>query len=44
MSGPCRWVLRHPKTVVALAVLIMATTVPVYLKLGTSSCRRSTKA
>ncbi len=31
---PCRWVLRHPWTVIALAVLIVATTVPVYLKLG----------
>jgi Cu(I)/Ag(I) efflux system membrane protein CusA/SilA len=31
---PCRWVLRHPKTVVALSMLIVATTVPVYLKLG----------
>jgi copper/silver efflux system protein len=31
---PCRWVLRHPKTVVLLALLVMATTVPVYLKLG----------
>ena len=31
---PCRWVLHHPKTVIALAALIVATTVPVYLKLG----------
>jgi Cu(I)/Ag(I) efflux system membrane protein CusA/SilA len=31
---PCRWVLRHPKTVVALSLLVVATTVPVYLKLG----------
>ena len=31
---PCRLVLRHPKTTIALAVLIVATTVPVYLKLG----------
>ena len=31
---PCRWVLRHPKTVIVLAVLIVATTVPVYLQLG----------
>ena len=31
---PCRWVLRHPKTVIAAAVLIVATTVPVYFKLG----------
>jgi Cu(I)/Ag(I) efflux system membrane protein CusA/SilA len=28
---PCRWVLRHPKTVVALSLLVVATTVPVYL-------------
>ena len=31
---PCRFVLRYPKTIIALAVLIVATTVPVYLKLG----------
>jgi copper/silver efflux system protein len=31
---PCRWVLRHPRLVIALSVLIVATTVPVYLKLG----------
>jgi Cu(I)/Ag(I) efflux system membrane protein CusA/SilA len=31
---PCRWVLRRPKTVIALAVLIMASAVPVYFKLG----------
>ena len=31
---PCRWVLRHPKLVIALALLIVGTTVPVYLKLG----------
>ncbi|MEI8138776.1 MAG: efflux RND transporter permease subunit [bacterium] len=31
---PCRWVLRHPKTVIALAVAIVVSTVPVYLKLG----------
>ncbi|MBI5868184.1 MAG: efflux RND transporter permease subunit [candidate division Zixibacteria bacterium] len=31
---PCRWVLKHPKTVILLAVLIVATTVPVYLQLG----------
>ncbi len=31
---PCRWVLRHPKTVIGLSLLIVATTVPVYLKLG----------
>jgi len=31
---PCRWVLRHPKTVIALAVAITASAVPVYFKLG----------
>jgi copper/silver efflux system protein len=31
---PCRWVLRHPKAVIAAAVLLVATTVPVYLQLG----------
>jgi Cu(I)/Ag(I) efflux system membrane protein CusA/SilA len=31
---PCRWVLRHPKTVIAGALVIMATAVPVYFKLG----------
>jgi len=33
-EGPCRLVLRWPKTTIALAMLIVATTVPVYLKLG----------
>ena len=33
-EGPCRWVLRHPKTVVGLSVLVMAATAPVYFKLG----------
>ncbi|MEI8063752.1 MAG: efflux RND transporter permease subunit, partial [Verrucomicrobiota bacterium] len=31
---PCRLVLRWPKTVIVLAVLIVLSTVPVYLKLG----------
>ncbi|HTS03784.1 MAG TPA: efflux RND transporter permease subunit, partial [Thermoanaerobaculia bacterium] len=31
---PCRVVLRHPKTTVAIAVLAMISTVPVFLKLG----------
>jgi Cu(I)/Ag(I) efflux system membrane protein CusA/SilA len=31
---PCRLVLRWPKTTIALAALIVATTVPAYLKLG----------
>ncbi len=33
-EGPCRWVLRWPKTTIALAVLVVATTVPAYLQLG----------
>ncbi|MBI2442121.1 MAG: efflux RND transporter permease subunit [Lentisphaerae bacterium] len=31
---PCRWVLEHPKKVIALSILVVASTVPVYLKLG----------
>ncbi len=31
---PCRAVLRHPGTTITIAVLAMAATVPVYLKLG----------
>lgn len=31
---PCRWVLRHPKTIIGLSIAIVASTVPVYLKLG----------
>ena len=31
---PCRWVLRHPKTVIVAAVLIVVTTIPVYKQLG----------
>ncbi len=30
----CRLVLRHPKSTIATAVLIVATTIPAYLKLG----------
>ncbi len=30
----CRLVLRHPKTTLVLALLVVATTVPVYLQLG----------
>jgi copper/silver efflux system protein len=30
----CRFVLRHPKAIIASAALIVATTLPVYLKLG----------
>jgi Cu(I)/Ag(I) efflux system membrane protein CusA/SilA len=33
-EGPCRFVLRHPKATIALAALLVATTVPFYLKLG----------
>ena len=33
-EGPCRWVLRHPKKVIAASILIVATTVPVYMRLG----------
>ncbi len=31
---PCRWVLEHPVKMIWIAILIMALTVPVYLKLG----------
>lgn len=31
---PCRFVLRHPKSVIATAILIIAVSLPVYLKLG----------
>jgi Cu(I)/Ag(I) efflux system membrane protein CusA/SilA len=31
---PCRWVLKHPKTVIVIAFLVVATAVPVYLHLG----------
>jgi copper/silver efflux system protein len=34
-EGPCRFVLRHPRTVIAGSLLLVAATVPVYLKLGT---------
>ncbi|HKW15235.1 MAG TPA: efflux RND transporter permease subunit, partial [Candidatus Krumholzibacteria bacterium] len=33
-EGPCRFVLRHPKKVIAASVLVVATTVPIYMKLG----------
>ncbi len=33
-EGPCRWVLENPRKVIAGAVLIVITTVPVYFKLG----------
>ena len=31
---PCRFAVRHAKSAIALAVLIVASTVPIYLKLG----------
>ncbi|HXV13971.1 MAG TPA: CusA/CzcA family heavy metal efflux RND transporter [Candidatus Krumholzibacteria bacterium] len=31
---PCRLVLRHPRKVIALSALVVATTIPVYMKLG----------
>jgi Cu(I)/Ag(I) efflux system membrane protein CusA/SilA len=31
---PARLVLRHPKTTIAMALILVATTVPVYLRLG----------
>ena len=33
-EGPCRAVLRHPKKTIAIALLAMLATVPVFLKLG----------
>ncbi|HEX6792083.1 MAG TPA: efflux RND transporter permease subunit, partial [Candidatus Krumholzibacteria bacterium] len=33
-EGPCRWVLKHPKTTIAIAAVVVATTIPAYLKLG----------
>ena len=33
-EGPCRFVLRHPKRVIGVAALLVATTVPLYLNLG----------
>jgi len=33
-EGPARLVLRHPKTTIAAALLIVATTIPIYLRLG----------
>jgi copper/silver efflux system protein len=31
---PCRFVLRHPKATIAASLLLVATTIPVYLSLG----------
>jgi Cu(I)/Ag(I) efflux system membrane protein CusA/SilA len=31
---PCRFVLRWPKTVIALAIAVVVSTIPIYLKLG----------
>jgi Cu(I)/Ag(I) efflux system membrane protein CusA/SilA len=33
-EGPCRFVVRHAKATIAVALLLVASTVPVYLKLG----------
>jgi Cu(I)/Ag(I) efflux system membrane protein CusA/SilA len=33
-EGPCRWVLEHPKQVIAGALLIVIVSVPIYFKLG----------
>ena len=33
-EGPCRFVLRHPKATITFAVLLVASTVPIYLRLG----------
>jgi copper/silver efflux system protein len=33
-EGPCRFVLRHARATIAASVLLVALTVPVYLKLG----------
>jgi Cu(I)/Ag(I) efflux system membrane protein CusA/SilA len=33
-DAPCRFVLRHPKAVIAAAMLLVALTIPVYFKLG----------
>ncbi len=33
-DAPCRFVLRHPKSVIAAALLIVAVSLPVYKKLG----------
>ncbi len=33
-EGPCRFVVRHAKATIAVAVLLVATTIPVYLRLG----------
>ena len=31
---PCRFVLRHPRSVIAASLLLVATTIPVYMQLG----------
>ncbi len=33
-EGPCRLVLRHPRATIATSVLLVAATVPIYLRLG----------
>ncbi|HOD32287.1 MAG TPA: efflux RND transporter permease subunit, partial [Holophaga sp.] len=34
-DGPCRFVIRHAKATIAVAVLMVVATIPIYLKLGT---------
>src|SRR5262249_50212584 len=33
-EGPCRFVLRHARATIAVSVVLVASTVPIYLKLG----------
>jgi copper/silver efflux system protein len=33
-EGPCRFVVRHAKATIVVAVILVATTIPAYLKLG----------
>ncbi|HEX7343475.1 MAG TPA: CusA/CzcA family heavy metal efflux RND transporter [bacterium] len=33
-DGPCRFVLRHPKATILVSVLVVISTIPIYLKLG----------
>jgi Cu(I)/Ag(I) efflux system membrane protein CusA/SilA len=33
-EGPCRFVLRHPRKVIVASILVVATTIPIYTKLG----------
>jgi len=34
-DGPCRFVIRHAKATIVVAVLMVVATIPIYLKLGT---------